>query len=138
MVQGATPNAKDVERMFADFVPLQLACLPTYSTLIHGTKQAVYELRHKHNLKIGMTTGFTREMVEVLLKETRAQGYSPDCAVAGDDVIHGARPEPFMVYKNLDILGISPIQSVANPSSLKNYRSLDFLNITRYTIICRH
>ena len=51
-------------------------------------------------------------MVEVLLKETRAQGYSPDCAVAGDDVIHGARPNPFMVYKILDILGISPIQSV--------------------------
>lgn len=109
---GVPPNDKDVERMFADFVPLQLACLPDYSTLIYGTKKAVYELRHKHNLKIGMTTGFTREMVEVLLKETRAQGYSPDCAVAGDDVIHGARPEPFMVYKNLDILGISPIQSV--------------------------
>jgi phosphonoacetaldehyde hydrolase len=109
---GVPPNEKDVEKMFADFVPLQLACLPDYSTLIYGTKQAVYELRRKYNLKIGMTTGFTREMVDVLLKETRAQGYSPDCAVAGDDVIHGARPGPFMVYKNLDILDISPIQSV--------------------------
>ena len=109
---GARPNDADVERLFKDFVPMQLECLPTYSTLIYGTKQAVYKLRHKHNLKIGMTTGFTREMADVLLKETRSQGYVPDCDVAGDDVIHGARPEPFMVYKNLDILGVSPIQSV--------------------------
>ena len=109
---GAAPNEKDVERIFADFLPLELACLPVYSKLIPGTTKAVHELRHKHKLKIGMTTGFTRDMVDVLLHETRLQGYSPDCVVAGDEVIHGSRPSPFMLYKNLDILGICPIQSV--------------------------
>ena len=57
---GVAPTAKDVERMFADFVPLQLACLPTYSSLIHGTKQAVYELRHKHNLKMVLRVRWSR------------------------------------------------------------------------------
>jgi phosphonoacetaldehyde hydrolase len=106
------PDNKDVDRMFEDFVELQLECLPKYSELIPGTTYAVHLLREKFNLKIGMTTGFTREMVDVLLKETKAQGYSPDCAVAGDDVLHGARPSPFMIYKNLDILNVHPIQSV--------------------------
>ena len=36
----------------------------------------------------------------------------PDASVAGDEVIHGARPKPFMVYRNLDLMDISPIQSV--------------------------
>ncbi len=32
--------------------------------------------------------------------------------MAGDEVINGARPKPFMVYKNLDMLDVHPIQSV--------------------------
>lgn len=30
----------------------------------------------------------------------------------GDEVANGARPKPFMVYRNLDLLDVSPIQSV--------------------------
>ena len=30
----------------------------------------------------------------------------------GDEVINGARPKPFMVYRNLDLLDVQPIQSV--------------------------
>jgi phosphonoacetaldehyde hydrolase len=106
------PTQTDVNSMFEDFIPMQIACLPKYSTLIHGTKKAVYDLKHKYDLQIGMTTGFTREMVDVLSYETRKQGYHPDCTVAGDEVEHGARPAPFMVYKNLDILNVHPIQAV--------------------------
>ena len=106
------PSIADVANMFKDFVPMQKECLPKYCTLIPGTKNAVFDLRHNLGLKVGMTTGFTKEMVDILLKETRKQGYMPDCAVAGDEVINGARPSPFMVYKNLDILNVHPIQSV--------------------------
>lgn len=30
----------------------------------------------------------------------------------GDEVVHGARPKPFMVYRNMDLLDVHPIQSV--------------------------
>ena len=33
-------------------------------------------------------------------------------SVAGDEVVHGARPKPFMVYRNLDLLDAWPIESV--------------------------
>ena len=36
----------------------------------------------------------------------------PDASIAGDEVEHGARPKPFMVYRNLDLLDVHPIQSV--------------------------
>ena len=57
-------------------------------------------------------SGFTKVMVDILLEEAKKQGYVPDASVAGDEVVHGARPNPFMVYKNLDIMNVTPIQSV--------------------------
>ena len=51
-------------------------------------------------------------MVDVLERDAAEQGYVPDASVAGDEVEHGARPSPFMVYRNLDLLDAWPIQSV--------------------------
>jgi len=63
-------------------------------------------------LKLGVSTGFIRQMVDVLLAAAKEQGFNPDATVAGDEVMHGARPKPFMVYRNLDLMDIHPIQSV--------------------------
>ncbi len=51
-------------------------------------------------------------MVDILEADAKKQGYVPDASVAGDEVEHGARPRPFMVYRNLDLMDVSPIQSV--------------------------
>ncbi|TAM97965.1 MAG: phosphonoacetaldehyde hydrolase, partial [Rhizobiaceae bacterium] len=101
----------DVDAMFADFVPAQVTCLPQYTDLLPGVAEVTQRLQ-KAGIKIGATTGFTRSMVDVLLEAARKQGFNPDATVAGDEVIHGARPNPHMVYKNLDLLGIHTIQSV--------------------------
>jgi phosphonoacetaldehyde hydrolase len=111
-VKGKEPDQVDVDKMFADFVPMQLGCLRKYTDLIPGTVQAVRQLRDEFSVKIGHTTGFLSSMVDVLLEDAKKQGYVPDASVAGDDVINGARPKPFMVYRNMDLLDIRPIQSV--------------------------
>lgn len=111
-VYGKEPNQGDVDNMFKDFVPMQLACLRTYTDLIPGTADAVNTLKKEFKCKIGSTTGFLRSMVDVLVEDANKQGYYPDVTVAGDEVAHGARPKPFMVYKNMDLLDIHPIQSV--------------------------
>ena len=78
---GKPPNKKDVLKMFEDFVPAQIACLPEYSEIIPGTREAVDRLRSGLKLKIGMTTGFTRPMADILLPALKAQGYEPDVNV---------------------------------------------------------
>jgi phosphonoacetaldehyde hydrolase len=110
-IKGAHPDQSDVDAMFADFVPLQLECLPQYTTLLPGVAATTSQLQAE-GIKIGTTTGFTRAMVDILEKAAAKQGYVPDASVAGDEVLHGARPRPFMVYRNLDLLDVSPIQSV--------------------------
>lgn len=110
-VHGRYPDQSDVDRMFADFVPAQVACLPRYTDLLPGIADVTQRLQTR-GIKIGVSTGFTRVMVDVLLEDAIKQGFHPDVTVAGDEVENGARPKPFMVYKNLDLLDAWPIESV--------------------------
>ncbi|MDX1575449.1 MAG: phosphonoacetaldehyde hydrolase [Kiloniellales bacterium] len=110
-VHGKYPGQDEVDAMFADFVPMQLECLREYTTLLPGVAETTQKLQAQ-GIKIGSSTGFTRAMVDILEADAKTQGYVPDASVAGDEVEHGARPKPFMVYKNLDMLDVHPIQSV--------------------------
>ncbi len=110
-VHGSYPGQAEVDAMFADFVPMQLDCLREYTKLLPGVAEMTQKLQAE-GVKIGSTTGFLRSMVDILEADAAAQGYRPDASVAGDDVIHGARPRPFMIYRNLDLMDVHPIQSV--------------------------
>ena len=110
-IKGSSPTQDDVDRMFTDFVPLQVECLPEYTQLLPGVAEVTQKMQ-ADGIKIGVSTGFTRPMVDVLLPAAQKQGFNPDATVAGDEVIHGARPKPFMVYRNLDLMDVHPIQSV--------------------------
>ncbi len=105
---GGPPTDADVDAMFAEFVPLQLACLANNAEPIPGCLDTVARLRAR-GIKIGSTTGFTREMMDVLLPETARRGYAPDTIVAATDVPAG-RPYPFMCLKNVIDLQISSVE----------------------------
>ena len=106
---GRPPGEKDVDRMFADFVPLQLDCLSEYSELIPGTLDVVRTLRGR-GVKIGSTTGYLREMMEINVRDAKKQGYEPDSTVCASDVPAG-RPYPFMCLQNVINLQVSPLEA---------------------------
>ena len=108
---GRFPNEEDVERMYVNFVPLQIACLLDYSQMITGAVETVNFMRHNMSLKIGSTTGFTTPMVDVLKKAATEQGYTPDVYVAADEVPQ-ARPYPYMVWMNAIRLDVNPIEAL--------------------------
>ena len=108
---GRYPNEEDVERMYANFVPLQLASLLDYSQMITGAVETVDTLRHEMGLKIGSSTGFTTPMVDVLKQPAADQGYKPDVYVAADEVPQ-ARPYPYMVWLNAIRLDVNPIEAI--------------------------
>lgn len=106
---GRPPGEEDVNRMFADFVPLQLDCLSDYSELIPGTLEVVAALRAR-GIKIGSTTGYLREMMEINLRDSKKQGYEPDSTVCASDVPAG-RPDPYMCLQNVINLQVSPVEA---------------------------
>jgi len=108
---GSYPTQVDVDRMFSKAVPIQLACLDQYTTMITGAVETVQDLQKGRGLKIGSTTGYTRAMLHILINAAKDAGYEPDCYVAADEVPQ-ARPFPFMVWQNCITLNVHPISAV--------------------------
>jgi len=104
------PGEKEVESLFADFVPQQMACLVECSTVILGVSNAIERLRDR-GIKVGSTTGYTRPLMEILLPHAAGQGYAPDCAFCPDDVGAG-RPFPWMIYENAIRMRVYPLEAV--------------------------
>jgi phosphonoacetaldehyde hydrolase len=109
-VYNRPANETDVGSMFQEFVPQQLDCLADYADLIPGTLEAVADFRRR-GLKIGSTTGYTGDMMKLLLSEAKKRGYVPDSTVCATDVPAG-RPEPWMRLQNAMNLGPYPMEAV--------------------------
>jgi phosphonoacetaldehyde hydrolase len=106
---GRKPTETDVDAMFKDFIPLQLECLAQYADLIPGTLEAVAEFRRR-GLKIGSTTGYTQEMMDLLQAEAKKRGYVPDSTVCATQVPAG-RPHPYMCLQNAINLQTYPMEA---------------------------
>lgn len=106
---GRDPGVSDVDALYRDFIPAQLAVLERHSALIPGTLELAAELRRRR-IRIGTTTGYVREMTEVNLREAARQGFEPDYTACASDVPHG-RPAPDMALLNVIHLGVSPMEA---------------------------
>lgn len=109
-VHGKPCTEDDVEAMFKEFVPLQVACLAEYAEMIPGCLEAVAALRER-GIQIGSTTGYVTEMVAVILEEAKKRGYEPDSTVCAADVPAG-RPEPWMCLENARRLRLYPMEAL--------------------------
>ncbi len=103
-------DESDLDVLFAEFVPLQIACLADHADLIPGCLEAVAAIRGR-GMKIGATTGYNAEMMAVLLPEAKRRGYEPDTTVCMSDVPAG-RPAPWMCLENAKRLGTYPMEAM--------------------------
>jgi len=95
---GRPPNEADVAGMYEEFIPLQLKVLANYAEPIPGAVETVADLRQR-GIKIGSTTGYNRQMMNVLVPEALRRGFQPDSIVCVSDVPAG-RPEPWMALRS--------------------------------------
>ena len=105
-VRGADWTAADVEALFQEFIPLQMACLPRYAGVIPGVTDCLAALRER-GVAVATTTGYNRAMTDLVLGAAAAQGFVPDGSVSADEVPSG-RPAPWMVFACMQCLGVYP------------------------------
>jgi phosphonoacetaldehyde hydrolase len=103
---GHAPSEADVDAVYAAFVPKNIAVAAKHATLIPGVAEVVAELR-RAGIKIGSTTGYTREIMAEILPAAAAQGFAPDSLVCTGDTPEG-RPTPYMLYRAFLDLEIWP------------------------------
>jgi phosphonoacetaldehyde hydrolase len=108
--RGQSWNETDIDRMYHEFMPIQLRKIKEFDRLIPGVLECVRELRNK-GIKIGTSTGYFREATNWVLAAAREQGFSPDCTICADDVPNG-RPAPWMVFRAMEQLGVYPPSAV--------------------------
>lgn len=108
-VTGHEPTEQDVSSLFEEFRPLQSAIIGKHSHLIEGVAQ-ITQAWQQRGLRIGSTTGYTREMLAPVLAEAAQNGYRPDASVCPDEVGAG-RPAPWMLMRNAQLLDVYPPSS---------------------------
>jgi phosphonoacetaldehyde hydrolase len=108
--RGAAPTEADIDAVYKVFVPMNVAVVTDFASLIEGVPDLVKRLRGR-GLKIGSTTGYIREIMAPLLPLAAAQGYAPDNLVCAGDLSAG-RPSPLMMYRTFLDLGVWPAAGV--------------------------
>ena len=103
---GRLPTVADVDALYEVFVPKNVEVAADYADLIPGVKETVDALRAA-GLKIGSSTGYTREIMARITPLAAAQGFEPDSLVCTGDTRDG-RPSPLMFYKGLIEMNVWP------------------------------
>lgn len=106
---GRSPEATDVERLYQAFIPLQTRAIETRAELIPGAL-ALQGYAEAQDIRLGVNTGYSREMVEVLLPHLHRQGFKPASVVCATEVPQG-RPAPHMSLRNIMELDATAVQA---------------------------
>jgi phosphonoacetaldehyde hydrolase len=97
----------DTDALYPELELAMLEEIARHAVLVPGALTFFHLLREQ-GVRVGTTTGYTRQMMRVVSEAAARQGYLPDAVVTPDDVPTG-RPAPFMVFENARLLGIWPL-----------------------------
>jgi phosphonoacetaldehyde hydrolase len=103
---GEEPGETDVECLFEEFGPLQMKIIRQHSQVIDGVVEVARRWQER-GLRIGTTTGYTREMLAPVMAQAAESSYRPDATVCPDEVGSG-RPAPWMLTRNMQLLDVYP------------------------------
>lgn len=103
-------DEKDINKLYSNFEKKLFENLEKYTDPIPGVLDLIKRLREK-NIKIGSTTGYTREMMNIVMPAAKNKGYEPDYCITATETVKG-RPFPNMIFENIKELEGSSVKNV--------------------------
>ena len=100
----------DVETLYQAFTPLQVDQARDLSDLIPGVGEC-FETLKSRGVAVGSSTGYPRIVADPTIAAAAGQGYHPQATVCADEVPAG-RPAPWMIFRNMEQLGVFPPAAV--------------------------
>ncbi|MCG8637680.1 MAG: phosphonoacetaldehyde hydrolase [Desulfobacterales bacterium] len=107
---GRRPDERDINALYDRTATLMVETIASHSDPIDGVTDTISEIR-KMGIKIGSSTGYVKEMMDVLVPVAREKGYHPDAIVCSSDVPAG-RPYPWMCLANAAMLETYPMEAM--------------------------
>lgn len=103
---GSEMTDEQLNSVYQSFIVEQMNCLSEYSQVIPGSRELFQTLRDNH-YKIGVTTGYPREMAAIVEKSALKQGLKFDFSVASGETPR-SRPFKDMIFKNMQTANMDP------------------------------
>lgn len=110
-VYGRDFTEKDVKEIYQLSEKLILDILKDYASPKPYVLEAVAALRER-GIKIGSTTGYNDEMMEIVKKAASEKGYTPDACFTPDSTNKVGRPYPYLIFQNMMELHIRSVDAV--------------------------
>lgn len=107
---GADFTEEDVDAVYQESERSILKILHNFAEVKPHVKEVVQQLREQ-GIKIGSTTGYTDEMMEIVVPEAKKNGYEPDYWCSPNKVGNMGRPYPYMIFENLRQLKVTAVQN---------------------------
>lgn len=105
------PNEGDVRELNRRFEKKIFEKVEKYSAPKEYVKLALEKIRES-GIRIGSTTSYSTEVMEFLTKIVAKKGVIVDCWINADQVNGQGRPNPYMIFKNMEKMGVSSVRNV--------------------------
>ena len=116
---GMEPNEGDVRELNRAFDIYMLENLETYSAPKEYVRQTLETLRES-GIKIGSTTSYSTDIMEHLTAFAATKGVYVDCWINSEQVKGQGRPNPYMIFKNMEKLGATSVRNVIKAGDTVN------------------
>lgn len=110
-VHGREPSEDDAQALYAIFEEKLMQILDKFTDPKPDTLETVAKLREM-GVAIGSTTGYNDTMMSIVAPAAEAAGYKPDAWFSPDSTGGKGRPYPYMIYRNMETLGIADARRV--------------------------
>lgn len=110
-VHGRMWEKEDVDAVYEKSEQAIFKILHNFAEPKPYVVDVIKELREL-GIKIGSTTGYTDDMMEIVVPSAKTNGYDPDFWCSPNSVNNMGRPYPYMIYKNMQELGVHTANNV--------------------------
>lgn len=110
-IHGRNPSEEDAQDMHEIFEEKLMLILDGFADPKPDTIKTIEKLRSM-GVSIGSTTGYNNKMMSIVVPAAKAAGYGPDAFVTPEDVGMNGRPYPYMIFRNMELLGAADVRRV--------------------------
>jgi len=109
-IYNAPPSESDIDEIYELVTPKMMEAIAHHCEPIDSVIEVIEELKMRR-IKIGSTTGYVDIMMEKVVPIAASKGLVVDSVVNSSDCKEG-RPSPFMIFRNMENLGIYDVSEV--------------------------
>ena len=108
-----TQNADRMTQIYGDFKEHLRQTFNTEGVQAIAGASETFAWLHARQIQCALTSGFDRDIVQLILEALHWDNRMVDTTVAGDEVRKG-RPAPYMIFRAMEQCGVLAVQAVAN------------------------